>query len=109
MPFLSGNFDKRFEMKGKLNMVFLIGKISDILFLVKPPPPKFSDLSDDEAFEVHWHSFCDQLMKFVGFCDVRYRTDADQTWTEVTLILMEYESVLMSELMSWKYWNFLKH
>lgn len=66
-----------------ITTIILIAKKSDFLFLVKPPPPKFSDLSDDEAFEIHWHSFCDQLKKSVGFCDVRYRTDIDPTWIEV--------------------------
>uniref|UniRef100_A0A3Q1F2G0 Interleukin-12 receptor subunit beta-2-like n=1 Tax=Acanthochromis polyacanthus TaxID=80966 RepID=A0A3Q1F2G0_9TELE len=51
--------------------------------IIKPQPPKFSS-SDQEQLEIHWNTFCGQLS--IGPCDVRYRTEEDQVWFEVSLV-----------------------
>ncbi|KAM6905336.1 interleukin 12 receptor, beta 2a, like [Xenentodon cancila] len=47
--------------------------------IIKPPPPTFSPISHD-PLEIHWSTFCDDLQRHVGTCDVKYRTEDSQGW-----------------------------
>ncbi|XP_074552957.1 interleukin 12 receptor, beta 2a, like [Halichoeres trimaculatus] len=51
--------------------------------IFKPPPPKVT-WSDLEPLGISWTSSCDQLKLSLGFCDIRYRTEASQDWIKAT-------------------------
>lgn len=53
------------------------------MVLVKPPPPNLR--SNQNETEIHWRSICDKLHLSVGQCDVRYRTEGNHVWPEVSL------------------------